>query len=461
MSGSLADPSTGKKAYSGLSSMLLSKGNKGEAQLQGDRQSGDSFNCQGGRVWLGEAKGEKCGNPLRAILINSTNGHYSQIASALWIPPGGLSGDVRAILDSFADVRIRSNIRIRKSLGDPDERIVEDLKRQFPDLFADTDSQLLKLALSIHSGEAEIPDEALPEDMDKDDGLRLPEYNQLAKTHSPSNGNEHLSVRPAEVKDLPDWLRSKIDCVSLVERLRETRAFYGFSRLMSQRPVDGPHYQDLLWKRKPLQKADRWLPASVVYGEGIFIRFNEKALKAWETSKRLEHYLEALQGRFDNAARSAGWTSTVVSLRMMMLHTLAHLLIRRLTFECGYGSASLRERLYVSTHSVYPMGGLLIYTASGDCEGSMGGLVRMGEPHHLSRIFAGLLDDAKWCSADPVCTESGQNGGQGINGLNLAACHCCGLLPETSCEQYNRFLDRTLVTDFFNENASTHPESGS
>jgi hypothetical protein len=131
-----------------------------------------------------------------------------------------------------------------------------------------------------------------------------------------------------------------------------------------------------------------------------------------------------------------------------MLHTLAHILIRRLIFSCGYGSASLRERLYVTENKDYPMAGILIYTASGDCEGSMGGLVRMGEPEQLAVTFEAALEDARWCSSDPVCEESSLQGGQGTDGLNVAACHSCALLPETSCELFNRFLDRGLVTNY-------------
>jgi hypothetical protein len=35
--------------------------------------------------------------------------------------------------------------------------------------------------------------------------------------------------------------------------------------------------------------------------------------------------------------------------------------------------------------------------------------------------------------------------GQGPDSCNLAACHCCALLPKTSCEEGNRLLDRGLV----------------
>jgi hypothetical protein len=129
--------------------------------------------------------------------------------------------------------------------------------------------------------------------------------------------------------------------------------------------------------------------------------------------------------------------------RFVLLHTLAHLLINQLSFDCGYGSSSLRERIYCDEqHEDRPMNGILIYTASGDSEGTMGGLVRQGLPGRLENTVIRALRTSSWCSADPICMESR---GQGPDSCNLAACHCCGLLPETSCEEGNRLLDRATV----------------
>jgi hypothetical protein len=69
-------------------------------------------------------------------------------------------------------------------------------------------------------------------------------------------------------------------------------------------------------------------------------------------------------------------------------------------------------------------------------------LVRQGKPGRFEEILRGALADARWCSADPVCIESS---GQGNDSLNLAACHACTLLPETSCEEGNRLLDRAML----------------
>ena len=98
------------------------------------------------------------------------------------------------------------------------------------------------------------------------------------------------------------------------------------------------------------------------------------------------------------------------------------------------------------------MSGVLIYTAAGDSEGTMGGLVRMGEPGALEAVVAKALEKARWCSSDPVCIESS---GQGPDSCNLGACHSCALLPETSCEEQNRILDRGVVVGTIE-----HPDVG-
>jgi hypothetical protein len=97
------------------------------------------------------------------------------------------------------------------------------------------------------------------------------------------------------------------------------------------------------------------------------------------------------------------------------------------------------------------MAGVLIYTAAGDAEGTMGGLVRMGKSGYLEPVIERALDAASWCSADPVCMEMGSSGGQGPDSCNLAACHNCALVPETACERFNRYLDRALVNGSLND----------
>ena len=124
-----------------------------------------------------------------------------------------------------------------------------------------------------------------------------------------------------------------------------------------------------------------------------------------------------------------------------MIHTLAHALMGQLTLDCGYSSTALRERLYVRSGD-RAMAGLLIFTATTDDDGTLGGLQRQGDPERIGRTVEAAVRSQAWCSSDPLCIEDMMAPG---DGLTLAACHACVLAPETSCEEFNRFLDRALL----------------
>ena len=113
-----------------------------------------------------------------------------------------------------------------------------------------------------------------------------------------------------------------------------------------------------------------------------------------------------------------------------------------MAYASGYSSASLQERIYANSDRPDRTAGILIYTAAGDAQGTLGGLVRLGEAEKLVPLLIAALDDADYCSNDPVCIESDR---QGTGSLNLSACHGCALVSETSRETSNRLLDRQLV----------------
>jgi len=107
-----------------------------------------------------------------------------------------------------------------------------------------------------------------------------------------------------------------------------------------------------------------------------------------------------------------------------------------------YTSASVRERLYCrpATDVHGPMAGVLIYTAASDSEGTLGGLVQLGQPVTLGRQIQCALKAMRICGSDPLCSEHSPTGdGRSVHG---ACCHACLFAPETSCERGNRFLDR-------------------
>ncbi|MET8251413.1 DUF1998 domain-containing protein [Micromonospora sp. NPDC005197] len=242
------------------------------------------------------------------------------------------------------------------------------------------------------------------------------------------SSTELVAGARSEVYDL---LAEQVQDIVLVHRLREVRVLHGFRRYdlaADVVPVDlGPRGRE------------RWLPAIESFGEGIFLSLDQQRLACWEQIDAVADRAELLERRRRDS--HIGSRFPEVSPRSVLLHTLAHLLIRRLAFSCGYSAASLRERIYAGV-GPDPEAGFLIYTAAGDAEGTLGGLVRQGEHPRLAQTLLAALEEAAWCSADPVCRESR---GQGLNSLNLAGCHGCCLAAETSCERSNVLLDRVLV----------------
>ena len=245
-------------------------------------------------------------------------------------------------------------------------------------------------------------------------------------------------VRGSERPGTPDTLRPYFSRIVRVVRLREVRALKGFTRINPPGDEDSPDIA-------PIAVGDPgWLPAIEVRGEGVFLAFNQETLRPWEMQ-------DIVEGRAQRVHRAwhIEWQERYgegdppwrITQRYLLAHTFAHALMRQLTLECGYSTAALRERLYVSDGDD-GMAGLLIYTATSDSDGTLGGLQRQGEAHRIERAVEAAVRSMEWCSSDPLCVEGMI---AGSDGLSLAACHACVLAPETACEQYNRFLDRALL----------------
>ena len=188
-----------------------------------------------------------------------------------------------------------------------------------------------------------------------------------------------------------------------------------------------------------------WLPAVIVRGEGIFFEFSSDALTEWYESnyRELEERESLLTAAKAQRERSSTDLIVPVTAKKVLIHTFAHVLINELIFHCGYGSASLRERIYCSDTTDPEMNAVLIYTAAGDTEGSMGGLVNMGSSSRLPEVIENAIMRASWCSADPTCIESRGQGPRASESGGLSLLR--SFLPETSCEEMNNSLDRAML----------------
>lgn len=213
-----------------------------------------------------------------------------------------------------------------------------------------------------------------------------------------------------------------------VDRLKAVKVFKGFSRLNGEVVVP----PDIVGNSD-------WLPAVELYGEGIFIALDEDRLSRWSQDEGVKARLRQLLPRFIQSGRDA---PNPLTSRLLLLHTLSHLLMREIEAEGGYPAASLTEVIYCA-EAPEPMAGILIHVAVPDIAGSLGGLAEIAEPRRFLGILMRALEHARWCSLDPVCSE---HEGQGPGLLNRAACHACALVPEPACEYGNTLLDRAFVS---------------
>lgn len=415
----------------------------------------DPFYCRGARPWLAEV-GSVCGEPIRGALRGAGNVYFPKVESSIYLPRqvGAVSAELHDLLNR-ADVR--PLLRLMHSMHGAN-LTAEQIRSEIPpELFKPiTDDELLAGYRdmfgigSIHTDGAGSDDHGNREDdgdgddtetLTANDEWRYPEYQLLRETPT----DDFLTATDPGIYT---ELASVLDRVRSVEALRETRALRGFTRVRDEglKLTMGKR----LLRRRQLPPEHDWLPAYVVKGEGIYLELNQQRLQAWEKRAEVIGRAQKITDHYGDVARLRGLQERAISPRFVLLHTLGHLLVNELVFSCGYSSASLRERLYVSETPSRSMAGLLIYTAAGDSEGTMGGLVRMARPSNLWSVVANAVSEARWCSTDPVCMDAGEKG-QGPDSCNLAACHGCALLPETSCEEFNRFLDRGLVVGTFTD----------
>ncbi|WP_340686901.1 DUF1998 domain-containing protein [Amycolatopsis coloradensis] len=378
--------------------------------------------CLGGQPW--QRNTLPCDEPLEVLQRGATNVTLADTTTALDIPE-----PLEGVRDIAAEVRQHRNFEdVRSAPHGPRAAILIGL-------IADDlgiDESLVRQALD---GD---PNEVLREARR---GLLSDEWDAflqaVGSTDEPVGTQDFVIsatefARPAvDTSPVIERFAKDIDAVVLAHRLREIRVLHGFRRYSADADLVDVH----LGRRG----RGRWLPAVESFGEGIFLAFNQQRLAEWEQLDEVQSRVSLLESRRRNSI--LGSRLFEATPRAILLHTLAHLLMRRLAFSCGYSSASLRERIYAET-TPRSEAGILIYTAAGDAEGTLGGLVREGEAPRLARTLVSAVEEAGWCSADPLCRESR---GQGPSSLNRAACHACSLVSETSCERSNVLLDRVLV----------------
>jgi Domain of unknown function (DUF1998) len=381
----------------------------------------DGIKCESRQPWEDAASVKApCEHQLVAVQRGATGNYIAERISALEIPEAPPYSEELA-------AKIRSHVYFDKVVADnggPQAELVAGWIAEELEIQRET-------VLSLAAGESDPTEAPI---LGLKDGEWAAFLNKL-RSNRDRSGDDFVVDGWTISNEVPGprELTRRLVGVGQVRRLREVRALLGFRR----HDADAAFIKADLGPdqiRKPVY------PAIELFGEGIFLRFDEEAIAEWERDPAVQARADILASRRNESP----WAHRLDAPepRFIALHTIAHLLIRRLAFASGYASASLQERIYANSDRPDRTAGILIYTAAGDAQGTLGGLVRLGGPSRLLPLLVAALDDADVCSNDPVCIESDR---QGSSQLNLSACHGCALISETSCETGNRLLDRQLV----------------
>jgi hypothetical protein len=386
--------------------------------------------CFGNRPWLGnsEASKELCDQKLKLLVRTASNAYFSQIVSALSIPDGAKKVDdaVEGLWTYLEAVETEADLAHEQKK----RTVSEGLKG----LAA---KEVLTSILNRKAGKSAARKK-----------LRTAEFEQFVSSEVEKPGE----LPPAGVNYFARRLRTTMPTqgvgqVVLARVLREVRAQIGFTRLEAPN-ADLQGEYDIGVKSAAVGLNTDWLPASEIFGEGIFLRLDEAAVREWEDRPAVRSRVQELKKGYDawvnGLSDEEKARASFPGGRFYLLHSLSHLLMSAISLECGYGASAIKERLYCASRlDETPMAAILLSTGSSGSEGTLGGLVDQGYAivNHLRRAF----DLGSLCSNDPVCAAHTPAGDLAERFREGAACHGCLFVAECSCERFNQYLDRALV----------------
>jgi len=363
-----------------------------------------------------------CLNPLKVALTTGNNIYYSRIMSSIYLHNELFESDVTLEI-------IRLEAEKKKAILKDNLDLAIDLKNQIKEL------------------ERVNP---ITEDNDVSDSEKemTYRYNEFEAFHKKE---DLLSKYPKDLKvkvvtsNLDDDISPYFERVLRIDNMKITSAQLDFSRVVpNDADTENSHPKNIFRINKDEVEV---YPVVESFGEGIFFSFNDNLISKFSENnssiKEIQQQLINLKSTSNAFNKGAIDFVNVMNWQMYLVHTFSHLIMRELEFRCGYPTASLSERIYVSNENEYKMYGCLIYTAEG-AEGSMGGLIAQTRPKNLNNLITSALNRATICNSDPLCWDSE---GQGLFDLNFASCFSCSLVSETSCEHRNLYLDRKILVD--------------
>ena len=320
----------------------------------------EGMKCSGHHPFRPNHKNEKCDKEMIPSQRGASNVYFPVMRSAISIPPW---------------------INPLYNLIDEHLRLIDSYEEDFGEMGLDKAYQKYFSAFTREEFDAALLRRR--QNIKEFTEIKQMEYNAITHHADPvyASNKKHFK---AEEDPLPDYLLPYFKRVIRITRLREVRVLLGFTRVDAPDP-DADEQTNIVYLNKG--KTEKWLPAAEVHGEGVFIEFNRDSIDAWLRDSELGALSQKYAQCYKEFCESKEWTVTTLrDARYVLMHTFAHLLIKQMSMSSGYSSSAIRERIYFGDD----MSGVLLYTGSADKEGSLGGLVELGNIDQLMQRFFGF-----------------------------------------------------------------------
>jgi len=397
----------------------------------------NDYKCTGNHPHRPDQMNDTCDKNVIPSLRGASSIYFPVLKSALKIPPWDnpklkIVEDMHDKIENYYNIELKKYKKRNYSLPENEDDFYWETVEEYYDLEVEDERTISK---KDFIGALK----KLKNDVKSTSELRQKEYESILKNRDMGNKKIIRDFKAREVK-LSEGLEKYITTLVRIEKLKEVMALKGFTRSGFPDPEndDVSNIVNLAYKKT------KWLPAVTINGEGIFVELNRTELDKWSEKSEIQELSEAYESNYRLYLEDRGWEyQSKRDSNYVLLHTLAHILIKQMSMKSGYSSTEIKERIYYSD----TMSGILLYTGCADREGTLGGLEEMGKKDNFEELLFDALQEATTCSSDPGCMYTNPL----RTSINGAACHSCTMIPETACENGNRLLDRRMLVSTGNK----------
>ena len=266
--------------------------------------TGVAFPCNGRRTWLDEEGGESCNKTYGGSLRSSLKVYFSKTAKSIYIPDEH-SNINPELEDIFLDRSWSSLITTIKGLAG--EKLYANFFRDFSTINNSILKNIIESQndiLNIKDRLAKYTDDELNSCIDKyinneaelsmdtselefgteeeEDNFRNKEYKLFLKT----NNIKNFETKPININNYESIISKYFRSITLVHKLIETSAMYGFTRKEFQENLRLEEYKNKLRLYPILNFTETWLPATQTAGEGYFLKSNQIYFKNGSKKKK-------------------------------------------------------------------------------------------------------------------------------------------------------------------------------